>query len=147
MKLLLATTNPGKLTEFKKGLHPLIKFGYELVTLDELGIEEDVEETGKTFKENAIIKAEFFAQKSGLATIADDGGFVIKALNGEPGVKSRRWLGYRGTDKELIDYTLVRIRNIPDNELQAHLELCLCFFNPKTNLHYYENEKIKGNIV
>lgn len=147
MKLLIATTNPGKLAEFKQGLAPLIKQGYQLLSLKEVGITENVEETGTTFRENAIIKAEFFAQKSGLTTVADDGGFVIKALGGEPGVKSRRWLGYRGSDEELINYTLERIKNIPDNELQAHLELCLCYFDPKTNRYYFEEEKIKGYIV
>ena len=101
LKLLIATTNPGKLAEIKRFLFDV---PVELVSLNDVGITDHVEETGATFEENAVLKAKFYAEKSGLPTLADDGGFEIDALHGEPGVKSHRWVyGDReNTDEELM---------------------------------------------
>src|SRR3990167_9592915 len=112
MKLLVATTNPGKLAEIRRFLTDI---PVELVSLKDVGIADSVEETGKTFEENAILKAKFYAQKSGLPTLADDGGFEIDALNGEPGVKSHRWAdpSQENDDETLINYTLKRLENVP----------------------------------
>ncbi len=91
MKLLLATHNHNKLLELKLYLsdHP----EYEVFTLDEVGIYDDVEETGSTFLENALIKARWAFQRSGLISLADDSGLEIRALNNEPGIYSARYLG------------------------------------------------------
>ena len=78
-KLLVATTNPGKLIEISSFLSDL---PIELVSLKDVGITDDVEETGKTYEENAEMKALFYAKKSGLPSIADDGGLEIAALHG-----------------------------------------------------------------
>jgi len=147
MKLLLATRNPGKTIELKQGLQPLIKQSYIIKTLAELKIKEEVEETGTTFKENAILKAKYYADLTGWSTLGDDGGFVIKALKGEPGVKSRRWLGYEANDEELIEYTLKRLKDIPFNKRQAYLEVVLCFFDPISKKVIYETEKINGYVA
>ncbi|HLD01400.1 MAG TPA: non-canonical purine NTP pyrophosphatase [Patescibacteria group bacterium] len=100
-KLLIATHNPGKLAEFKNFLSDL---PLKLISLTEIGITDDIEEDGKTYEENSKKKALFFAKKSGLPALADDGGIEIDALNGEPGVRSRRWLGHHATDEELISH-------------------------------------------
>ncbi len=146
-QLLLATTNPGKLAELKKGLRPLMKAGFELVTLADYGISEDVEETGKTFSENSRLKAGYYGRLSGLPTVADDGGFVIEALNGEPGVKSKRWLGREATDDELIDYTLQRVRSLPKAERRAYLETHISFYDPRSDRYMSESASISGHIA
>ncbi len=110
-KLLIATTNPGKLSEIKFFLQDL---PLELVSLADLEIKDQPEETGQTFEENAVLKAKFYAKISGLPTLADDGGLEIDALNGEPGVKSRRWInGLESSDEELINYTLEKLKGVP----------------------------------
>ncbi|MBI5620788.1 non-canonical purine NTP pyrophosphatase [Candidatus Gottesmanbacteria bacterium] len=123
-KLLIATTNPGKLNEIKRFLGDL---PVDLVGLKDVGITDVVEEIGSTFEENAIIKAKYYMQKSGLPTLADDGGFEIDALGGEPGVKSHRWVhGDReDTDEELIAYTLEKMRGLPRTQRGAQLRLVL----------------------
>lgn len=127
MKLLIATTNPGKLAEIRRFLSDL---PIELVGLDEIGIKDRVEETGKTFEENAILKAKFYAQKSGLPTIGDDGGFEIDALGGEPGVKSHRWVtGKENSDKELIEYTFKKMKGIRNRGAQLRAVLALALPN------------------
>ena len=100
-KLLIATKNKGKIKEFRNLLSYL---PIELVTLSDIGIEDDIEESAATYKENSQKKALFYAKKSGLPAIADDGGLEINALGGEPGIKSRRWLGYEASDEELINH-------------------------------------------
>ena len=128
-KLLIATSNPGKLAEIK---HFLGYLAVQLVSLRDVGITEKVEETGKTFEENAILKAKFYAKLSGLPTIGDDGGLEIDALNGEPGVKSHRWIhGDREDgDEELIEYTIEKIGHLPEDNRGAQLRAVLAFALP-----------------
>ena len=145
-KILIATTNKAKLEEIKNGLKSLLKKNVKLLTLTDVGVEEKPEEKGETFCENAKIKAEFFAKKTNLPTIADDGGLLIPYLNNEPGVKSRRWLGYEASDEELINYALERLKNVPKEKRTAYLQVCLCFFDPKTQKIFFEEEKIEGRI-
>ena len=83
---------------------------FKFVSLNDEKIEVDVEENGKTYEENAIIKAEFFGRESGLPTIADDSGIVVDALKGELGVRTRRWgAGEQANDKEWLDFFLNRM--------------------------------------
>ena len=130
--LLIATHNPAKVTEIKLGLKPLTKFGIKLITISDLKIKDKPEETGNTFEENALLKAKFYADISKLPTVSDDGGVAIKELNGEPGVKSRMWLGYEATDEELINHTLKELKGKAMDKRKAYLETCLCFFDPKS---------------
>ncbi|NQT49287.1 non-canonical purine NTP pyrophosphatase [Candidatus Kuenenbacteria bacterium] len=125
-KLIIASHNPGKVNEFKKQTQD---WPFEIFGLEEIGIKDDVEETGKTFQENALIKAKFAYKLAGLPTIADDGGFEIDFLNGEPGVKSRRWKGYPMTDQEMVDYTLEKLQGVPAEKRTARLKLVLCFIS------------------
>lgn len=145
MKLLIATTNPGKFDEIK---HFLSDLSLELVGLKDLRITHIVDETGKTFEENAILKAKFYCQKSGLPTLADDGGFEIDALKGEPGVKSHRWIhGNReDTDEELIEYTLEKLRGLPLAMRGAQLRLVLALIFPDDRKFTVE-EKTRGLVA
>lgn len=147
MKLLLSTHNPGKLKEMKQGLADLSKRGWLLLSLHDLQIEKEPEETGATFKDNALLKARYYAEQAKMPVIADDGGFVIPFLNGEPGVKSARWLGENSDETKLVEHTLLRLKKAKGQQRAAYLELVLCFFDPHKNLTLFENEKITGIVA
>lgn len=107
MKILIATKNPGKFGEIR---HMLDGLGAEFVSLAELGIGEDFLENGDSFEENALGKALFFHEKSGLPTVADDSGIFVEALAEELGVKTRRWgAGESASDEEWLAYFMQRM--------------------------------------
>ena len=145
-KILIASTNPGKITEIKIGLHELKKQGIKILTLTDVGVEKDPEETGKTFQENAVLKARYYGTLTNLPTIADDGGLIIPFLNNEPGIKSKRWMEREATDLELIGHTLHNLRGCTGKKRIAYLQTCLCFYDPRTEQTLTEQEKIKGHI-
>ena len=118
MKLILATTNPGKLREMRE---IFAKLPIETVSLGELEDTDKVEENGKTFLDNALIKARYFSQKYNMPSLADDGGLEIDALGGEPGVLTRRWPGYEASDEELIELALEKLKGIPYQKRTARL--------------------------
>lgn len=104
--LLIATSNPGKLQEYRELLDGL---DLTLVDLLTVGIDDPVEETGTTFEENARLKAESYARLSGLLTLADDSGLEVAALGGEPGLHSAR---YGGEGLNDIDRYRLLLRNL-----------------------------------
>jgi len=142
--LLVATTNLGKLGEIKGFLSDL---PVTLVGLSDVGITEAPEETGISFQENAILKAKFYAEKSKLPTLADDGGLEIDALNGEPGVKSHRWIhdDREEEDEELITYALDRTKDVADDKRGAQLRLVLALVLPSGEV-FTSEEKVRGII-
>lgn len=95
-RLLAATTNPGKLREIRQVLDGV---PIEFVSLADAGAGEEPEETGKTFAENAVLKARYYSAASGLPTVAEDSGLVIDALGGRPGIESARYPGVTYPDK------------------------------------------------
>lgn len=145
-KLLIATHNKAKFKEIKKFITVLLP-AVKIISLSELGIVSEPEETGKTFKENAQLKAEHYAKLSRIPTLADDGGLVIDSLNGEPGIHSNRWIGHRGTDRELINYCLKRMRGIAMNKRLARFETCLYYYDPVKNNRAYETGVVEGSIT
>ena len=147
-KILIASPKPGNITDIKTGLQELEKQEIKVLTLNDVRVgDKEPEETGKTFQENAFIKAKFYADLTHLPVLSDDGGLIIPYLNNEPGVKSRRWLGYEATDKELIKYTLSNLRGCTGSKRIAYLETCLCFYDPQIKKTIYETEKILGRIA
>lgn len=109
-RLLIATTNPAKLAEYRLLLNEL---PLEVVSLRDLGITETAEETGATFLANALIKARFYFERALIATLADDGGLEIDALGGEPGVRSHRWLANSdNSDRALVDEVIRRMQGV-----------------------------------
>ena len=92
-KLLLATRNKGKIEEFHRILEEIAPGEIELVGLDQFPDLLDVEETGSTFQENALLKAHQMSVATGLPAIADDSGLCVDALGGDPGIFSARWSG------------------------------------------------------
>ncbi len=143
MELIIATHNEGKANELKNFLK---LFKITGISLNELNVTEDVEENGKTFKDNALIKANFFSKLTNKPCIADDGGIEIDALNGEPGVKSRRWKGYRMTDQELVDYTLERLQDVPPEQRTCRLVSVLALCQPEQE-PIFGTGTIEGSIT
>ena len=130
-KLLVATTNPGKLKEFREALAVL---GMNIVSLKDFPDILPVEETGNTFEENAKLKAKAYYARTKLPTLADDAGLEIDALGGEPGVKSRRWIDgeHEATDEELVAYALKRLEGVSREKRTARLRTVIAFFDGKT---------------
>ena len=96
-RILVATHSRHKLRELRQLLHPERA---ELISLDDLGIDEEPEEDGATFAANARLKARYYARRSGLPTLADDSGIEVDALGGGPGVRTRRFAHEHATDAE-----------------------------------------------
>lgn len=119
-RLLIATTNPAKLAEYRLLLREL---ALELVSVAEVGIAEAPAESGATFAENALLKARFYFARARVATLADDGGLEIDALGGEPGVRSHRWLNSGGEDSDqaLVGEVIRRMKDVPAGKRSARL--------------------------
>ncbi|RME80917.1 MAG: RdgB/HAM1 family non-canonical purine NTP pyrophosphatase [Caldilineae bacterium] len=115
-KLLVATHNPGKVKEYRQILADL---PVEVTWLDEEGITLEVPETGASFEENAILKAETYARLSGLLTWADDSGLEVDALGGWPGVASARHAGAQASDMDRVQILLQRMADVPDEKRTA----------------------------
>ena len=116
MKICAATGNAGKLRELRRILEAQ---GHEVVSQKELGITIEPEETGTTFAENALIKAETICKASGLPTIADDSGLCVDALDGAPGVYSARYCGHHGDDEANNDKLLDAMKEVPEEKRGA----------------------------
>jgi len=145
-ELLIATNNPGKFREYKE-IFKQLKLSIKLTSLKELKIKEKAEEKGKTFKENAVIKARFFSKLSGLPTLSDDAGIEIDYLKGEPGVKSRRWLGYELTDEEIINTALKKLEGVPKKKRNANLKAVIGLIFPPSKKIYTFQGILKGFIA
>ena len=122
MRLLLATRNPGKKREYQELLAGL---GLALVTLDEAGIDLEVDESGTTFAENALLKARGYARASGLPTLADDSGLEVDALGGAPGVHSARYAGAAATDEDRYRLLLQSMRAVSDGQRSARFRCAI----------------------
>ena len=127
MKICAATGNAGKLRELRRILEAQ---GHEVVSQKELGITIEPEETGTTFAENALIKAETICRASGLPTIADDSGLCVDALGGAPGVYSARYCGRHGDDEANNDKLLDAMQAVPAGQRGAKFVSAVCFILP-----------------
>ena len=119
-KLVLATRNQGKITEFRRILEELAPGQIELLGVDLFPDLVDVEETGSTFEENSLLKARYTSEATGLPAIADDSGLCIDALNGDPGIFSARWAGSHGDDRANIEKVLEQLKDVTDEKRTAY---------------------------
>lgn len=142
-KLLIATHNPAKLHELSDLLSDL---PVELVSLTDVGITEDIEEDGMTYEENSQKKALFYAKKSGLPAVADDGGIEIAALNFAPGVHSKRWLGEDKSEEELVEHMQKVASELPDENRTAYFKVVLSFALPDGKVWSVKGE-IEGIVA
>jgi XTP/dITP diphosphohydrolase len=116
MKLLVATHNRGKLREFEQIFEGM---GLELLSLDDVGISWDVDETGETFEANARLKAEMYGAATGLPTLADDSGLEVDALGGAPGVFSARYGDPDLTSEQRYELVLEKLSSVPPERRTA----------------------------
>lgn len=119
-KLVLATRNQGKITEFRRILDDLAPGQIELIGVDQFPDLVDVDETGSSFEENSLLKARYTSQATGLPAIADDSGLCVDALKGDPGIFSARWAGVHGDDQANLEKVLDQLKDVPDNLRSAH---------------------------
>ena len=137
-KLVLATRNKGKLVEFHRILDALAPGEINLVGVDEFPDLVDVEETGCTFEENALLKARYTASATGLPAISDDSGLCVDFLNGDPGIYSARWAGIHGNDQGNLEKLLEELRDVPDAKRTAHFTCVAALAMPDGRTHVEE---------
>jgi XTP/dITP diphosphohydrolase len=126
-RVIVATKNRGKAKEFQQMFSP---FGFEVLTLLDMPEIEDVEETGTTFEENAILKAEEVANRLNTLVIADDSGLAVDALEGRPGVYSARYAGEQKNDEANIDKVLTELHGIEMEKRTAQFYCVLAIAGP-----------------
>lgn len=122
-KIILASSNPGKLREFKQIIDTK---DIELVPQSEFEL-TDADETGLTFVENAIIKARHASEQTGLPSLADDSGIEVDALDGRPGIYSARFAGVHGADAENNKKLLADLADVPELKRTARFQCVIVF--------------------
>ena len=142
MKCVVATNNQHKLKEMRDNIGSKL----ELISLGELGIDADIEENGKTFLENSLIKARAICKLTNMPTLADDTGLIVDALNGAPGVYSARYAGVEHNDKRNREKLLRELQGVEYNERTARFETVISLVFPDG--HYLTAKgEVKGFIL
>lgn len=143
-RLVLGTENPGKIAEWQEILTKIIPV---------IGVRTTVnlskpKETGKTFAENARQKASYYAKQIKDYVMGDDGGYEVEALGGAPGVKSRRILpgDKDGTDEELINYVLDKLKGLPDKKRRVKLTVAIAIADPNGKIIYEDTDSAIGSV-
>lgn len=127
LKLLIASHNEGKVNEFKSLFQD---YDFEIESLLDYPEMEEIEETGKTFEENARLKAETIAQEMGVLVLADDSGLVVPILNGEPGIYSARYAGEPTDSEKNMDKLLANLKDVEDDDRVAYFVSCIVLAHP-----------------
>lgn len=135
---IIATHNPGKVKEFKEILEPK---GYDVKSLADIGFTEEIEETGQTFEENAILKAEAVAKAVNKMVIADDSGLSIDNLGGRPGVYSARYAGEQKDDEANINKVLSELKGFEKEQRTARFRCALAVSIPGE-----ETKTVEGHV-
>jgi len=130
-RLLLASSNPGKIREYRLLLDNL---GYQIVTLSEQRISKVTTESGNTYEQNAEMKATTYAKLSQLITLADDSGLEVDALLGKPGIHSARFAGKNATDASRVTKLLAMMDGIPWDRRTAHFKCVIAIATPEGKL-------------
>ncbi|MCM3387557.1 XTP/dITP diphosphatase [Ureibacillus chungkukjangi] len=130
-QVVIATKNKGKAKDFEALFSPL---GYEVVTMFDVAPDMEIEETGKTFEENAILKAETLSRALNKLVIADDSGLAVDALGGEPGVYSARYAGDHDDEANIVK-VLEKLDGVPEAERTARFCCALAIAGPEIETH------------
>ena len=144
LKLLIASKNQGKIREFKQLLADLP------ITLRSAAEFEEIpepEETGETFADNAILKARYYAEKTGLISLADDSGLAVDALNGAPGVFSARYVGADATNAAKIDRLLSELDEIAIEKRTARFICAMAIANQSGEILNLAEGVCEGKIA
>lgn len=135
MEIILASNNKNKLRELKEKLK---KFEIEVISQKEAGFDIEVEETGKTFEENAILKAEAIYKLCNKPVIAEDSGLEIDYLDGMPGVYSHRFAGENATDEDRVNKVLDLLKDVSEEKRTARFKCVSCFIDENGKMHIFE---------
>ena len=144
MRLVLATKNPGKVIEFERILAEFGARDLEVVGLDKFPQIGDIEETGKTFEENSLLKARTICKLTGLPALADDSGICVDALNGAPGLYSARYSGQG--DAANNEKLLNELRDVPDEKRSAYF-ICVAAYVRPDGLEQVAEGRFYGSIL
>lgn len=139
LELVFASANQGKIKE----IHQILGKNFVIKGLRDIGIVEEIPETGQTFFENAFQKANYVYQKCGCNVFADDSGLVVNALNGEPGVHSAIYAGHPKNDLKNIQLLLQKMQGISDRSACFISVICLIFQGKE----YYFEGRVSGKII
>lgn len=142
-RLLVASTNPGKLREIRS---LLADAGVDLVTLEDLAPIDEPEETGQTFEDNARLKALYYAERTGLTTVAEDSGLVVDGLDGEPGVRSARFLRPDASYPERFAEIFRRLAGPPEKIRTARFVCALAVADPG-RIVYETRGTVEGEVA
>jgi XTP/dITP diphosphohydrolase len=147
-RLVIATNNQGKLREFRELFDGC---GFELVTPRDLDVNFDPDETGRTFAENATIKAVEAARACGLVALADDSGLEVDYLGGRPGIFSARYAGRNRTDPDIseerqLELLLEELRGVPDERRTARFRCAIAIATPMTDVRVVDGV-LEGRIA
>src|SRR5262245_59664147 len=141
VRLLIATTSQGKLREWRNLLADL---PLDLLSLCDVGISFDVEETGTTYTQNATLKAEAYGRASGMLTLAEDAGLSVAALSGAPGVHSARW---QGDDYEHKNALLIRLLADKHGQQRACRYACVAVLRHPDGRTWRARGELRGQIA
>jgi XTP/dITP diphosphohydrolase len=144
MKILIGTHNKNKFGQFERIFEGLDK-NIELLSLNDLNIQEDVEEDSDVLLENAKKKARYYGEKSGFLTLSDDLGLFVDALGGEPGVHAKRWLS--GTDKDRYIKILERMEGVPAGKRTCRYKAVLVAYIPEEKDFWIYEQSLEGEIA
>ena len=136
-RLLVASTNQGKLREYRRLLAGV---PFDIIGPADVGIDAEVDETGATFEENAILKATTLCAASGLPTLADDSGLEVDALEGEPGVRSARYAGENATDADRVKFLLKKLKRVPEGYRSGRFRCIIAVALPGGRVELFNGE-------
>jgi XTP/dITP diphosphohydrolase len=145
-KLVIATRNAGKIIEFRRILDAISSGAIDLIGIDQFPDLVDVEETGTTFEENALLKARYTAKMTGLPSLSDDSGLCVDALGGAPGIFSARWAGKHGDDKVNLEKVLDELKDVPDSQRGAHF-ICVAALVMPDGREQLAQGRFEGKIL
>ena len=145
-KLVLATHNQGKISEFRRILDELAPGQIDLIGVDQFPDLVDVVETGATFEENSLLKSRYTCLATGLPAIADDSGLCVDFLNGDPGIFSARWAGNHGDDQANLEKVLAQLKDVPDKDRTAHFKCVASLVMPDGREQVAEG-RFEGHIL
>ncbi len=143
MQLIISTQNPGKAAQIA-GLLSIP--GLKVVSLSQLGVTDDVEETGQTLEENALIKTTFAHEMFGGYCAGEDTGLYIDALNGQPGIHAKRWAGENTSTEGIRDFALKQLEGVSPPKRTATFKTVAVLITPEGNRHVFTGE-LSGEIL
>ena len=134
MDIILASNNKNKLREMRDILKD---FGINVISQKEANINIEIEETGTTFEENAILKAKAIYELTKMPVISDDSGLEIDALDGAPGVYSNRFAGENATDEDKMNKVLSLMKDVPEEKRTARFKCTICYIDKNGNINTF----------